>query len=210
VQNQNEEKPGEITRSEAMKLGIRFVAILIGLLLVPAGLRSQEQNKAATAAGPEHLRVDLLLTEYNGETKISSLPYTLYVAVGTPHESQMQSSVRLGVKVPMPSAPESQGHPNTFNYQNVGTDIDCRAHTAGEGLYDMNIWVSRSSVYTSGEAGYSGDQLAHVERAIPVLRDFSSSFDVSLHDGQSIDGLSATDPLSGHILKINVTVHLEK
>ncbi|MGB7024269.1 MAG: hypothetical protein WBD73_10770, partial [Candidatus Acidiferrales bacterium] len=61
-----------------MKLTLRMAGILVALLLMPVVNRAQEQAKTPNDQSISHVRIDLLLTEYDGQKKISSLPYTIY------------------------------------------------------------------------------------------------------------------------------------
>jgi hypothetical protein len=182
-----------------MKTRTARFGILMCLLMVPVGLRAQQQTKNSSDQAMTHLRVDIVLTEYDGAKKISSLPYTIYTASGL-HPS---ASLRMGVKVPVASGSGS------LSYMNVGTSIDCRAITLDDGSYDLSIFVDRSSIYTATQE-QSESQTIHASASQPVIRNFNTGFDVALHDGDTKEGTSATDPLNGHVLKISVTLHVEK
>jgi len=45
---------------------------------------------------------------------------------------------------------------------------------------------------------------------VPAFRSFTSSFNLLLKDGQAAQQTSATDPVSGEVLKIDVTVTVLK
>ncbi len=186
-----------------MKLTLRMAGILVALLLMPTVNHAQEQAKASNDQSISHVRIDLLLTEYDGQKKISSLPYTIY-AESRPQRGGPPGRVRMGVRVPIPT--DSSG--NNFQYMNVGTDIDCNAWAAGEGVYDLSLSVNRSSLYAPSQAETGGEQI-HVGNGT-VIRNFSTEFYLKLHDGETTDGTSATDPLNGHVLKISVTLHVVK
>lgn len=187
-----------------MKLTLRMAAILMALLFMPAVNHAQEPAKASNDQSISHVRIDLLLTEYDGQKKISSLPYTIY-AESSPQQHRAQAGkLRMGVRVPVPV--DSSG--NNFQYMDVGTNIDCNAWTLGEGAYDVSISVNRSSIYAPSQGENEGEQIHAGGRM--VIRNFSTDFDLELHDGETTDGTSATDPLNGHILKISVTLHVIK
>ena len=183
-----------------MKLTLRMAGILVALLLMPAVNHAQEQAKAPSDQSISHVRIDLLLTEYDGQKKISSLPYTIY-AESRPQRGGSPGRVRMGVRVPGPA--DSNGG---FQYVDVGTNIDCNAWAASEGAYDLSISVNRSSIYLPSQA--EGEQIPASGRM--VIRNFGTEFYLKLHDGETTDGTSAADPLNGHILKISVTLHVIK
>lgn len=187
-----------------MKLATRISVFALVLLSVPMALRSQ-QAASPSVDSITHLRVDLLLTEYSGSKKISSMPYMLYVGVGDAHYHPT-GSLRMGVKVPIATGyadPKMQ-----IEYEDVGTRIDVNATGAGDNLYRLQFTVGRSAVSSSDEGAKIAEQI-HVGN-YPILRDFSSSFELNLRDGESAEGMSATDPVSGNVLKGNVTIHVVK
>lgn len=184
-----------------MKLRIPMLGILMCLLMIPRVSRAQEQTQKS--GNPiSDLRLDIVLTEYNGDKKVSKLPYTVYVTSGPRWGTA--SNLRMGVKVPVAS-----GNGGGYNYMNVGTDIDCRAMSLDDGSYELSVNVNRSSIYAAPK-GDSEDQNIRALPGAPVMRNFDSHFDVSLRDGQTNEGISAADPLSGNVLKISVTVHVLK
>jgi hypothetical protein len=186
-----------------MKLATRIAIVALTLLSISMALRAQQ------AAPPSvdlmtHLRVDLLLTEYSGAKKISSMPYMIYVAVGDTHYHPT-GSLRMGVRVPV-----AIGTPTNYSTQleNVGTNIDVNATGAGDNLYRLQFTVGRTAVSFPDEGGKTGEQI-HVGNS-PIMRNFSSSFDLNLRDGESAEGMSATDPVSGNVVKASVTIHVVK
>src|SRR5690242_9047168 len=89
-----------------MKMGWRMAWILAGLLLVPMTMQAQQQPAPAEKPAMTHLRVDLVLAEYSGDKKISSLSYTMYVGVGDRDHDAPRESIRMGVRVPIVTAAE--------------------------------------------------------------------------------------------------------
>ena len=59
------------------------------------------------------LKVALTLARYQGDKKISSAPYTLWVTAN----DRQTTNLRMGVEMPVASGP-------SVNYRNVGTSID--------------------------------------------------------------------------------------
>lgn len=185
-----------------MKLAIKLTGILLVLLLVPGVMRGQQSTSSPSTPAITHLRVDLVLAEYSGEKKISSLPYTLYVGVKDKEHAAGRESLRMGVRVPI-------GSTESFNYQDIGTNIDCWASAEEDGRYRIEGEVNRSSAYSPGDEGGMNGQTGIVG-GHPILRSFSSGFDMVLRDGETGEGISATDPFNGHVLKVSVTIHVVK
>lgn len=189
-----------------MKLGKRLAMLMAALLLVPGVILAQQANSPSSQTpAMTHLRVDIVLSEYSGDKKISSLPYTMYVGVKDQEHGANQESLRMGVRVPM--ATNAEG--SQFNYQYVGTDIDCYASSETGDRYRLQITIDRSSVYSPEQGSTSEDQF-HVSGGHPVLRSFNARFDLALRDGETGEGISATDPFNGHVLKVSVTIHVVK
>lgn len=190
-----------------MKLATRIAVIVLALLSVSFALRAQ-QTAPSSVYSMTHLRVDLLLTEYNGEKKVSSLPYTVYVGAPDTNHSAPSAYLRMGVRVPILTGGNAQA--SQFTYSNVGTNIDCNATAVGDGLYRLQLTVARSAVYSPEDAAKTAEGGIHYGGNQPILRDFNSRFDLSLHDRETAEGMSATDPFNGHVMKVDVTIHVEK
>ena len=90
-------------------------------------------------------------------------------------------------------------------YRSVGTNIDCAARTVDGILFKLDLAVSDTSVFlTDKQATPSG--LA----GIPAFRSFTSTFNVLLKDGQTTQHTSATDSISGEVLRVDVTLTVLK
>ncbi|MFZ0638205.1 MAG: hypothetical protein WAM59_00785, partial [Candidatus Acidiferrales bacterium] len=64
------------------KLRTRMAGILLVMLIVPAYARAQQDKTSADES--THLRLDILLSEYDGSKEVNSLPYTVFLEAG-PH-----------------------------------------------------------------------------------------------------------------------------
>jgi len=197
-----------------MKLSSKITAILSFLILTVAVARGQQSPQNSVQDTMGHLRVDILLTEYDGAKKVSSLPYTLYVGVTDPRGPGAPSAfLRMGVRVPVAtgsySAAKDAAPVNTqFTYEDVGTNIDVAATKLDKGLYRLQCTVERTAVSASHQQGESEQPNGILP--IPTLTRFNSRFELSMRDGQEGEGMSATDPFSGHVMKISVTMHVLK
>ena len=138
------------------------------------------------------LKVRVVLSKLKGDTVTASLPYTL------PCNAEDRSShLRMGIEVPVMAA--SKEGPPAYQYKNVGTNIDCRAATVDDGRYRLEMTVEYSSVYTPPGEGTRSE-------GTPLFRTFRSGFVPVLRDGQSLQYTTATDPVSGEVVKIDVTL----
>ena len=184
-----------------MRSYIAAAAVLI-LALGTSG-RAQEQKPAA--ASPNTIRVQLLMSRYQGDKKISSLPYTLTLI--TAERNPGRSSLRLGTQVPITTMSRQGSDANapmvpTVQYRDIGTNIDCLATTLDDGRFKLDLTVEDSSV--DKEAGGAAAS-AH-----PVFRSFRTSDSLMLRDGQTAQYSTATDKISGEVWKVDVTLTVVK
>jgi hypothetical protein len=155
------------------------------------------------------LKVTVALSRYRGEKRISNLPYMLGVtANGT------KTTLRMGVDVPVAQTVfqgvEGKSAPTaSYNYRPVGTNIDCTAFSsnAAPGLFELAITISDSSVGL--DTPEKSDKTGIVAN-VPTFRNFNSSFSILLRDGQTTQYTSATDPVTGEVTKVDVTLNVLK
>lgn len=152
------------------------------------------------------LRLEVLLSEFDGTHKVSSLPYSINILGTAIHDRRPRSaSLRYGIKIPV-------GEGNQIQYQSIGTNIDCTAIQREDGAYRLDLRVSRQSLSSadsaSGEASWKPGSSGPTP--LPVLRSFDDEFTVVARLGQTVEGTSAADPVTGHILKIEVTLTAAK
>jgi hypothetical protein len=154
------------------------------------------------------LRVQLVISRFQGEKKLASLPYTLVVGSGG-----SKTRMRMGVDTPVPTTfattPEGSKPASTsFQYRNVGTNIDCGA-SERNGLYQLVLSIENSSALSGvGSAARIGT--GPDVSLVPLFRRFEASLDIVLRDGQTIQTVASTDPVSGEVVKIDVTLDVVK
>jgi len=144
--------------------------------------------------------LQVVFSEYEGEKKIGSLPYTLPVKAAEPG-ARRETSLRMGIRVPV-STPNGG-----FNYMDVGTNIDCSAETLDGGRFMVNCGADRSSLYTSGPETKPENLTATNQ---PVVRRFTLNSSLPMRDGQTAQVGMATDPVNGHVLKMDITLRVVK
>lgn len=161
----------------------------------PAGAR----QGGPPPAGPVPLKVDFVITRSEGDKKISSLPFSLWVSTGG------STNVRMGSEVPIPTSTDGKAG---VTYRSVGTFIDCRAGEIPGGKFNLDVQVQDSSLFSPGRE--QGTQLGQTVSGYPVIRSFSASNHLTLRDGQSAEFVMATDKISGEVLKVTVTMAIVK
>jgi hypothetical protein len=158
------------------------------------------------------LSVDVVVSRYQGEKKISSLPYSLAVNANDSAPGGV-CNLRMGAKVPVPVVAAPKGNPagpagpmpGPVNYQDIGTNIDCSARSIDEGGFQLRLTVEDTSVYTNIQDGATPT----VEQ-MPVFRSFRSVNTLVLRDGQTRDFTAAADRVSGEVVRIAVTLKVVK
>jgi type II/III secretion system protein len=163
--------------------------------------------------------VQIVVSRYQGDKKISSLPYALsvnandgfigpdgnYMAHGGP------ARLRTGAQVPVPSiAPPKdspvQGAMGPIQYKTIGTNIDCTAHSTEDGRFRIGLSIEDTSVYADGQTAPGVQKI----NDIPSFRTFQSTNTVILRDGQSTEFTAAADKITGEVTKLVVTVNVVK
>ncbi len=195
---------------------IRIVAVAVMLTLaVGAGLARAQEGKPAPPADAQSktaqipLKVLIVLSRYQGEKKVASFPYQLYVTT-----NERSTSLRMGLQIPVASTTfgaAAAGGVNTipissYSMKDVSTNIDCGATpAAASGVYKLTLAVSDTSVVPREDVkGAPGQTIA------PSFRTFTSSFVILLRDGQTAQYTTATDPITGEVLKIDATLTVLK
>lgn len=183
-------------------LALALVAPLASSALAQEKPAPPAQQRAAMVP----VKLDLAISRQAGEKKISSMPYTMWLtANSTAREGS--TSLRMGVQVPvstMVMASPSDGEPATrsYNYRPVGTNIDASASSAADGRYFVAITLNDSGLQTT--------KLDSAVDGVPMFREFTSRFYLLLRDGQTATYTSATDPVTGETLDVQVTLSVLK
>jgi len=181
---------------------IAVAAVLLVALVTPG--RAQE----ARPAGPvlqSPVRLQVVLSTYHDEKKLTSHPYTMTIHPdGT--RNTASGSIRVGSQVPITTM-SRQGGENTplvptVQYKDVGTNIDCTVTWMDEGRYRLSLAVEDSSINTASGSGATGSH--------PAFKSFRTTDSIVLRDTQSAQFSTATDKLTGDVLKVEVTVNVVK
>lgn len=178
------------------------------LLLVPALVAAQEKSNAEEKPAAAAAKVHVVLSEFDGTKKITSLPYDVTLLPKNEGLREWQS-IRTGARVP--AALETKD--SKYQYVDVGTNIDCALVRLKDGRYDLSVSLDRSSFLPgqSSETAGSYERLPGSNGNLPpLLRQFKTSFEVLLRDGQTVEGSTASDPINGHVWKTEVTLSVLK
>jgi hypothetical protein len=170
----------------------------------PEDKPSETRPSPANALGPlVPLDVQVVVNRYQGDKRVSSLPYALAVNAN----DRSVSSIRMGARVPVVGTPVGSA-PNAavqVTYENVGTNIDCFARTMEDGRFQVNVTIEDSSVYQNVEGA-----IAPTAAGRPVMRQFRSANTMVLRDGQTRQFTVATDRVNGEVVRIEVMLRVVK
>ena len=187
----------------ALAVALSFIACTSANLFAQDKPKTDE--KTDTKREYTTLRLQVVIAEYDGEKKISNLPYTLLVTTGDTHERGLRASIRMGLRVPIATSSTQ------FQYQDVGTNLDGSASKTEDGRFNLHLGVERSSTYSSNAGHATGTTTGSEALANqPVIQQFRNELDVIVRDGQTIQTTVATDPVSGRVTKVEVTANVVK
>jgi hypothetical protein len=213
----------------------RSVTFLVIVLVSAAGIghsvgHAQDQATPPGAAAPTFkklgpitpLKVQIVVARYQGDKKVSSVPYTLainandgfIVPTGEFLPNGGPARLRTGASIPIRSLAVPKevsdltgvGPVGPVSYKDIGTKIDCVAHSTDDGRYRVRISIEDTSVHSDGQTAAGAPKLDD----IPSIRTFQSSNTVILKDGESTQFSSWADKISGDITKVDVTLTVTK
>jgi len=187
------------------------LAVLLAILAFGVvGIHAQDKAKSEGAAAQVMpLRIQVVFAEYDGEKKVSSLPYTVLVNA---NDKGPQAAVRMGLRVPVEIGVGTDGANKQYQYQDIGTNLDGRADSTEDGRFNLRLNVEKSSLYTP-VAGDKPGTVAGNPMIIPghfIIQSFRSQVNLLLRDGQTMQATVASDPVTGHVLKLEVTLNMVK
>lgn len=174
--------------------------------------KPKQEDKAKAEVSTTPVKATIVFTEYDGDKKTKSLPYTLYINAPDSAEFKGWVKLRVGSRVPVYTG----GDKGSMTYLDVGTNIDARASRTPENYFLTYLRLERSWV--------EGDVLVPVQKPPettvpdphagsfrePIIRSFTSELDLKLREGQTIESTMATDPISGKVMKVEVSLSLVK
>ena len=153
------------------------------------------------------LKVQIVVTEFEGDKKVKSLPYTMVFTAGSHRDAEV-AKLRVGSRIPVYTRNDGG-----FQYIDIGTNLDCRAERMEDGRYGLKLSLERSWVQDNirlpgnDKATTSGDTAAFNQ---PVIAGYRTDAFLIARDGQTVETTAAADPLSGRILKVELTLTAPK
>jgi hypothetical protein len=204
---------GKMKLSPIHATSLLFLGMLLPVCQAQDKPKAEDRPKAEAQSTP--IKVTVVFSEYDGDKKIKSLPYTLYI--NAPDATELKPGwfkLRVGTRVPVYTG--GGGNNGNMTYMDVGTNIDARAAHTPENHFLMHLLLERSWV--------EGDVLVPVQKPPeatvpdphagsfrePIVRQFTSELDVKLREGQTLETNMATDPISGKVMKVEVSLSVVK
>lgn len=170
--------------------------------------KPQEKPAARESLPGVNLKVDVVISRFQGDKRISSVPYTLSVDASARGDF---SVLRIGSRVPVPNVnatpPSTDGKPQpflSFNYQDIGTNIDCLARVTPDGRFSLQLRIDENSVHMNDPAPPGAPSPA----VAPVFRSYRANNVVLVKDGQPTEFTAATDRINGETVRVSVTARL--
>lgn len=147
-------------------------------------------------------RLLITISRYQGDKKISSLPYSL--AIGIPGA---RVDFNMGAQVPYATSSSTDtAKTPAYSYRNVGISIRVSGQAVLEtGLYKMEIQVEDNNLSSSNQI-----QGAPTISGVPMFRTFSTGGTMVLRDGQPSQLTTAADPITGELMRVDVTLNVLK
>ena len=183
---------------------IEMFAFVLAMIAASTGVFRAQEKKAEDTI-PVPLKVQIVIARYENDKKISSMPYMLSTNAGRP------ANLRMGTRVPVVSTsytPIATGGPSVnpltaYQYQDVGTNIDCNTLALNDGRFRVELAIEDSAVDPDVQPrATTGDR--------PSFRSFRANNSLVLKDGQTSQFTTAVDKLTGIVTKVDVTLTVVK
>jgi hypothetical protein len=186
-----------------MRTGRRMI---IGWALLLAAPAVWAQGTSNAGSLPIPVKVTVVFKDYEGTKLLSNLPYVLSVNAGQSVYGPGEAHLRMGLSVPIIT------FGSHLEYRDVGTSIDSGVKVEDGGRYLVRVAAMRNSVHHIAK-GVGQAQSLPANPAVgdsPIFDHSSMDENLLMRDGQTVQSLMATDPVTGRVLKIDVTLNVLK
>lgn len=192
-----------MNKSRMAAVSLLLVGVLSPLALAQDKSKSDDK-KPEIETTP--IKLQVVVTEYEGDKKTKNLPYVLYL--NAPHQPEVRaggaSRLRIGTRVPVYVGKSE------MQYMDIGSNIDARAAFPSDGQLLLILNLERS--WTEGDVPVpvtkpegSSEESTSGRFREPIIRSLRSELDLKLREGQTAETLVATDPQSGKVVKVEVS-----
>jgi|SRR5208283_157353 len=186
------------------------LAALLALTVVALHTSAQEKPKPDAKAPASTLKLQVTITEREGEKKVTNLPYTFYLRAADLGPNSPWTKLRTGSRVPVYA-----GKDGGMQYIDVGTNIDARGVAAEDGRFDITLnlersWVEGEVIVPTEKPTGAAPEANSGHFKQPIIRQFKTELTLPMRDGQTSQCTESTDPGSGRVLTISVTMNVVK
>ena len=188
-------------KSASIVMLLTVAMLFLAASAAPQDKPTTEEKRAALTP----IKMQIVFTEFDGDKKVKSLPYSMAFAAGSDRDAEF-AKLRIGSRVPLYT-----GKDGGLQYIDIGTNLDCRAERFPDGRYYLRFSLERSWVQgdvqipTDRPGSTQGDGTPGIFKE-PVIGQYKTDFYFVAREGQTIESTVATDPLNGKQLKIEFTL----
>jgi hypothetical protein len=97
-----------------------------------------------------------------------------------------------------------------FTYLDIGNNYNCTVSAVGDGRFRIETTLDRSSVLVTDVKEIKARSIPAESPENPRINSLRLSFDVLLRDGETQEASAATDPLTGHIWRVEIRLNVLK
>ena len=168
------------------------------LLAIPVVILFSTMAQAQQEKGEKiPVKVQIVISKYDGDKKTSSLPYTMFVTANGD-----RAQINSGANVPI------TGSTGTVTYTNLGTSLDCTVTTEG-GRYKVTLSINDQFLVVPKPTAPAPGVAPRPSDAQTFGR-FSYQNGVNVKEGETKQIISAADRNTGEVVKVDVTLSLDK
>jgi hypothetical protein len=138
------------------------------------------------------IKLQVVLSKYQGDKRLSSQPYTMLLTSGSP------ASLAIGAEVAIPTTVDQ----SAYTLQRIGTDLQATVSVISDNSYQLTLTVTDRSHFVSPKPDPAREKFAH----IPTFRSLTTSSRAVMANGETIQFTSALDPASNETLRVDVTL----
>ena len=182
-----------MNRHLGLCLALAFVTCLSGNLSL--GQAPGQAPPPAPQAPAATIKLQVVLSRYDGDKKLSSLPYTLSLVPGQP------GNIRAGAEIAVPTTTMGGDKAMvSYTMQQVGSQIDATVTPTSDGKYNLKLSVTDRSVVTGAQAAQGGMP------NVPSFRNMVSTSQAIMSGGETMQFTASSDRAANETFRIDVTL----
>ena len=154
------------------------------------------------------LKITVVIARYQGQKRTSNLPFELIVnADGDQTILQMGADVPYSQTafVPSTGGDAKEARQVSYTFRSIGTNISCTAYSNDDGRFKVALTVRDSQIFSDALPGVSP-----ALTGVPAFQSFTSTAQLLLRDGQTIQYNTAVDKATGEQVRLDVTMNVLK